>query len=138
MWNTMGMPTEHTPAAFDAFVFGELIRRAQAAQCAGLYEPAWLALEAAHVVGQGRLKPHLKTHALMLGLALRTRDWTEVAGQLFRLALVPLGHLTGRLPLGNPGRATVGAFKPLPIRPELIGLIERARAARFSPADLTG
>ena len=39
----------------------------------------------------------------MLGLAWRTRDWSEVAGQVLRLALVPLGHLSGRLPLGNPG-----------------------------------
>ncbi|MFD2377205.1 DUF3703 domain-containing protein [Ottowia pentelensis] len=43
---------------------------------------------------------------------MRTRDWPEVAGQLLRLALVPLGHLSGRLPIGNPGRATVSAFEP--------------------------
>jgi hypothetical protein len=41
---------------------------------------------------------------------------------------VPLGHLSGRLPLGNPGRATVSAFEPLPVRPELAELITRARS----------
>lgn len=63
----------------------------------------------------------------MLRLSFRTRDWPEVAGQLVRLALVPLGHLSGRLPLGNPGRATVSAFKPLPVRPELAALIAQAQ-----------
>ena len=29
------------------------------------------------------------------------------------ILLVPLGHLSGRLPLGNPGRATVSAFAPM-------------------------
>ena len=125
--------TEGTPTTgFDALAYGELIRLASTARS---HEQAWLALEAAHVVGQRHLKPHVETHALMLGLALRTTDWTEVAGQLFRLALVPLGHVTGRLPLGNPGRSTVSAFRPLPIRPELIALIKRARAGRFASAD---
>ena len=93
---------------------------------AGSTEQAWLYLEAAHVVGQRHLKPHLQTHALMLGLAWRTRDWPEAAGQVLRLALVPLGNLSGRLPLGNPGRSTVSAFEPLPVRQELAELIAQA------------
>lgn len=129
--------TEHgSNSDFDALVYAELIRRGKAARVADLQEQAWLALEAAHVVGQRQVKPHLETHALMLGLAVRTHDWAEAAGQLLRLALVPLGHLTGRLPLGNPGRATVSAFKPLPVRPELNALIEQARAAGFASGDV--
>jgi hypothetical protein len=120
---------------FDALAYAQLIRLAKTAR---LHEQAWLALEAAHVVGQRHLKPHLETHALMLGLALRTRDGTEAAGQLFRLALVPLGHLTGRLPLGNPGRSTVNAFAPLSVRPELKALIAQARAVRSSSSDRAG
>jgi hypothetical protein len=99
----------------------------QGAQAAASTEQAWLYLEAAHVVGQLHLRPHLQTHVHMLALALRTRDWSEAAGQAFRLALVPLGHLSGRLPLGNPGRATVSAFAPLPVRPELAALIAGVR-----------
>jgi len=87
----------------------------------------WLRLEAAHVVGQTDLKAHTLSHWYMLKLAVRTRDWPECAGQLFRLFLVPLGHLTGRLPMGNPGRATVSAFASMPIRSELRQLIARAR-----------
>lgn len=102
------------------------VRLVDGAKEAGSTEHAWLYLEAAHVVGQLHLKPHLRTHALMLNLALRTRDWAEAAGQVLRLALVPLGHLSGRLPIGNPGRSTVNAFEPLPVRQELVELIAQA------------
>jgi hypothetical protein len=106
-------------------IFARLI---EAAKAASSTEQAWLHLEAAHVVGQLHFKQHLQSHCRMLGLAWRTRDWPEVAGQVLRLALVPLGHMSGRLPLGNPGRSTVSAFEPLPVRPELAELI--ARVAR--------
>ncbi|RZL07469.1 MAG: DUF3703 domain-containing protein [Rubrivivax sp.] len=112
-------------APFDNATFARLIQGARATDS---NEQAWLYLEAAHVVGQLHLRPHLQTHAHMLALAWRTRDWSEAAGQVLRLALVPLGHLSGRLPLGNPGRSTVSAFEPLPVRPELADLISRARA----------
>lgn len=125
--------TEDPPTTgFDALAYGELIHLARTATS---HEQAWLALEAAHVVGQRHLRPHLETHTLMLGLALRTRDWAEAAGQLFRLVLVPLGHVTGRLPLGNPGRATVSAFRPLPVRPELVALIKQAGAGGLTSSD---
>jgi hypothetical protein len=120
---------------FDALAYAELIRQASIARSSA---QAWLALEAAHVMGQRHLKPHVETHVLMLGLALRTRDWAEAAGQLFRLALVPLGHLTGRLPLGNPGRSTVSAFRPLPVRPELSAMIQQARAAGTTTTGQSG
>jgi len=108
---------------FDKGAFARLVHEAKVA---GASEQAWLYLEAAHVVGQLHPKPHLRTHALMLVLALRTRDWPEAAGQVLRLALMPLGHLSGRLPEGNPGRSTVSAFEPLPVRQELAELIAQA------------
>lgn len=88
---------------------------------------AWLALERAHIVAQPFFGPHLAAHWQMAGFALALRDWREVAGQLFRLALVPLGSLTGRLPEGNTGRTRVSAFKPMPVPPDL--------AAAISPRD---
>lgn len=110
---------------FDRATHTSLIEQAKVADSA---EQAWLYLEAAHVVGQLHIQPHLQTHARMLALSVRTRDWPEAAGQMLRLLLVPMGHLSGRLPLGNPGRSTVSAFMPLPVRPELAELIDRARA----------
>ena len=107
---------------FDQATYARLV---QESRVAGTSERAWLYLEAAHVVGQLHFKPHLQTHAHMLGLAWRTRDWPEAAGQVLRLALVPLGQLSGRLPLGNPGRSNVSAFAPLLVRQELAELISQ-------------
>ena len=68
----------------------------------------WVWLMAAHVVGQHQARLHFDSHRRMLGLAKETRDWGEVAGQALRIALLPLGHLLGKIPRGNIGRATVG------------------------------
>lgn len=117
------MPTETTASvAFDPDTFERLhqahlgVHRSDLAQ-------AWHLLEAMHVLGQTRLVAHARTHVLMLALAWRTRDLAELNGQLLRLLLVPLGHLLGRLPLGNTGRANVGAFRPMPVAPELLATI---------------
>ncbi|WP_372658625.1 DUF3703 domain-containing protein [Hydrogenophaga sp.] len=89
----------------------------------------WLLLEAAHVQGQTRIGPHGRVHLHMLALAWETRAWREVAGQVFRLLLVPLGHALGRLPLGNPGSARVSAFQPMALTPEIRGCLQAARTA---------
>ncbi|MEN2712540.1 DUF3703 domain-containing protein [Sphingomonas sp. NPDC092331] len=88
---------------------------------------AWRALERAHILAQPRLVPHLRVHAIMLGYAWRLRQPGEVAGQLFRMALAPLGHLTGRTPAGNTGRSNVSAFAPMPIPSDLHSAREDAR-----------
>lgn len=110
-------PASHN-AAFDPELVAAVINAYRAADPLNLAH-RWLLLEAAHVAGQTRFLPHLRVHLLMLALSWRTRDGKEIAGQLLRLCLVPLGHLIGRLPLGNPGSARVGAFEPLPISPEI-------------------
>lgn len=80
---------------------------------------AWRALERAHIVSQPWLSPHMRVHTHMLAFAIRLRQPGEIAGQLARLALAPLGAITGRIPRGNTGRADVSAFRPMPIPPEL-------------------
>ncbi len=114
----------HCDSSFDPATHLRLLQQADAA---GSSAQAWLLLEAAHVLGQLHLRPHWQTHVRMLALAWRSADGSETMGQLLRLALVPLGHLSRRLPAGNPGRATVSAFTPLPVRPEIAQLIARAR-----------
>lgn len=84
---------------------------------------AWRALERAHILSQPFLVQHLASHWHMLGFAVALRDWREAAGQLFRLALVPLGSLTGRLPVGNTGRVRVSAFRPMPMPSDLAALL---------------
>ena len=83
------------------------------------WDTAWIALERAHILSQPFLRPHLANHWEMLAFAVAQRDAKEVVGQIMRLALAPLGALTGRNPIGNNGRATVSAFQPMPIPDDL-------------------
>ena len=85
---------------------------------------AFLLLERAHVLGQRDLTRHFSVHLRMLQAAWVLRDAREMAGQILRIALVPLGHLVGRLPRGNTGGSNVSAFEPMAIPPELARLIE--------------
>ena len=88
---------------------------------------AWTALERAHILSQADLGRHLRVHALMLELAARTADARELWGQLARLALAPLGTLTGRTPWGNSGRSNVSAFRAMPIPADLRELMSDPR-----------
>lgn len=116
-------------------LYARLLQGHAALPAATPLEERWTWLMAAHVAGQPRLRLHWDSHVRMLALAWRTRDMPEVAGQLLRLALVPLGHALGRLPAGNVGRATVNAFRPMKPPPEVRRLLALARggAAASSP-----
>ena len=109
-------------ARWDAF--DAAMRDASRKAAAGDAASAFRSLERAHVLGQTRIGPHLHVHLAMLRLAWASRDGREIRGQLLRTALVPLGHLLGRLPLGNTGGANVSAFEPMPIAPELERLMQ--------------
>lgn len=104
-------------------VEAELERHAWAASV-GDTGSAWWALERAHIVSQPNLLLHLGVHWAMLGYALRTADLREVGGQLLRLALAPLGAISGRTPIGNTGRARVDPFAPMPIPADLRRTLE--------------
>lgn len=90
-------------------------------------ECRWRWLMAAHIVGQHHFPLHWHNHRAMLSFALATRDYPEIFGQLFRLSLVLVGHLIGKLPAGNIGRATVSAFKRMEPDQEMKRLITEAR-----------
>lgn len=77
---------------------------------AGDLAAAWAALERAHIVSQPALRPHLRVHCAMLDLAIANGDIGEAFGQITRLALAPLGHVLGRTPWGNSGRANISKF----------------------------
>ncbi|KHK93397.1 DUF3703 domain-containing protein [Novosphingobium malaysiense] len=102
----------------DAFLTEEYLSVAKAAEEQS-FEEAWHHLERAHVVAQDRFGPHCVAHWRMLRLAWRVRDWREVRGQMFRLALAPLGNAIGKLPVGNSGRSNVSAFAEMEIEPEI-------------------
>lgn len=100
-------------------VAGRELEKFRLARSAGDLEGAWQALERAHIASQPLFFLHCRTHATMFRYAVEQRDWVEARGQLFRFVLVPLGHATGRLPVGNTGRARVSAFKQMSIPPDL-------------------
>jgi hypothetical protein len=111
------------PAGTSATAYRRLVDRLPQAADA---EACWRLLMAAHVVGQSDFRLHGDSHLRMLRQAVRERDLREVAGQLLRLALVPLGHALRRLPAGNIGRATVSAFRPMVPPPEVAALVRWA------------
>ena len=84
-------------------------------------------LECAHVLGQVDFSRHWCVHVTMLRAAWRLADARELRGQLLRLSLVPLGHLFGRLPLGNTGRSDVSAFAPTDVPADLKRLLDDGR-----------
>ncbi|MDP3138656.1 MAG: DUF3703 domain-containing protein, partial [Burkholderiaceae bacterium] len=80
-------------------------------ELAGDIASAWRAQELAHVIAQTYWRLHLRSHCAMWGLAWRQRDGREVLAQTARLALTPLGHLSGRLPANNVGTGRVGPLE---------------------------
>lgn len=94
-------------------------RNYQIARKGGDSAKAWAALERAHILSQTHLTWHLTSHWEMLKFAVAERDAKECIGQVTRLALAPLGSLTGRIPIGNTGRSNVSAFEPMPIPEDL-------------------
>ncbi|SMP81034.1 DUF3703 domain-containing protein [Noviherbaspirillum suwonense] len=105
--------------------FDGIIDQAKKAYAAGEWVQMRILLQDAHVLGQCLFWPHLLSHWWMLRLAYRCRAWRAIRGQILRLALVPIGHLMGRLPLGNTGDANVSAFRPMPIPIGLKEILEK-------------
>lgn len=85
---------------------------------AGDFSTCFGHLERAHILGQRYYFPHLSSHYWMFKTGIRSRDLREVAGQILRMA-ASVGSLVGVLPIGNTGRASVSAFKPMPIPADL-------------------
>jgi hypothetical protein len=121
--NTMNVSAR--TIAFDAAV-SQALERLRTDQPASALE----VLARAHVLGQPDFDRHLKVHWLMLRAAYAMRDGHEMAGQVLRLLLVPLGHLSGRLPKGNPGTADVSAFAPQAVAPDLQLLFDEDEPTR--------
>ena len=88
---------------------------------------AWSHLERAHILGQQQFILHMQSHWLMLKLAAEQSDWAEIRGQVLRLLLTPVGHLTGRLPIGNPGSSRYPVLQPLPVPDDLQPLLSGTR-----------
>lgn len=106
-----------------SMLFSGAMLVARTAQQLGRMDLAQTALERAHLLGQHRFGRHLRVHWRMLGLAHLRGDGREVAGQWLRLALVPIGHLTRRLPSGNVGTTRMGPMETAPLPLDLSSLV---------------
>ena len=114
------------PAAIQ-IAFRQTLRQARLDFDRGELAAAFAQLERAHILGQRALGAHLRVHGWMLRIAIARRDAREMRGQLWRLLLTPLGHLSGRLPVGNTGGANVSAFAAMPIPADLQAILHDAR-----------
>ena len=90
------------------------------------FERCWSLLEDAHVLSQPWAWLHVRVHGSMFVAAIVQRDVREVRGQLSRIAVAAPGSLSGRYPTGNTGRARVPATQPMPIRSDLVEILERS------------
>lgn len=105
--------------------FQQQLTTAKVLTKSGNYSAAFAELEVAHILGQQYLLPHWQVHFAMLRVGFKQRSLKEIAGQIWRIILTPLGHLSGRLPIGNTGGSNVNAFTPMPVKPELQQLLSR-------------
>lgn len=87
---------------------------------------AWSHLERAHVLAQPFPIAHVGSHLAQLALGWRTRDRTEVAGQLIRIAVAAPASIAGRIPLGNDGRARTPLRATAPVPADLVAIIDGA------------
>lgn len=83
------------------------------------FTSAWTHLERAHILGQFDWLAHFHVHVLMFKLGLKTRNWSEILGQIPRILLAIPGSLTGKAPLGNVGTSRMGIFTPMTIPADL-------------------
>lgn len=92
---------------------------------AGLLDAAMASLETAHVLGQGHVTPHVRTHWAMLRIAARRRLLADACGQVMRIILGAVGSAVGLVPTGNTGSSAVNMFQRMPIDTRVAALLER-------------
>jgi hypothetical protein len=100
------------------------IASARALMRQGEHDRAFVHLERAHVLGQQHALPHVRSHWLMLRVAVHRREPAAMLGQAARIVLGAVGSLVGSVPTGNTGGTNISMFKRLPIAPELLEIME--------------
>lgn len=116
-------PSPTTPAWTPAIqaAFGQAWRAAVDARRAGALDAAFAHLERAHILGQQRTWPHVRTHVAMLAIGWQRQDRREVLGQVGRTVAALLFSRVW-VPVGNTGGANVSPFRPMPLPADLAPL----------------
>lgn len=117
-------PPGWTPAIKAAFE--QAWQAAVDARCAGALEVAFAHLERAHILGQRRTWPHVRTHVAMLAIGWQRQDRREVLGQVGRTVAAMLFSRVW-VPVGNTGGASVSPFLPMPLPEDLAPLFSTDR-----------
>jgi hypothetical protein len=113
------------PASVRA-AYHEEIRAGRLADVAGDVTAAWSHLERAHVLAQPFPVAHIGSHIAQLRLGWRTRDRTEIAGQIVRILVAGPASVVGRIPVGNDGRARTPLRATAPVPADLVTTFEEA------------
>lgn len=87
------------------------------------YALIWWHLERAHILSQASAWRHFGVHLSMLGLAIVSKNFREIIGQIPRLLLSTPSSFLGFAPLGNTGRSNVSMFKPMRLPRDFENLI---------------
>ena len=87
---------------------------------------AWCHLERAHVLAQPFPVAHTGSHVAQLRLGWRTRDRTEIAGQVVRILVAGPASVVGRIAVGNDGRARTPLRAIAPVPADLAAVLEGA------------
>ncbi len=85
---------------------------------------SWNHLQRIHIVSQYNIYDHVWSHFIMLRYAIKIRSVKEVFGQVIRLVLAPMGHLTGRIPFGNRGTSDINPFVKEHMPDDIIELLK--------------
>ena len=99
-----------------------------AARTASTPDAGWRHFERAHILSQPWAIAHVGVHARMLVQAVRQHDRHEAVGQVVRLIVAAPGSLSGRYPVGNTGRSSVGLMTPMPVPADLEAVLASTRS----------
>lgn len=85
---------------------------------------SWQHLERAHILGQPYPYEHSLVHWRMLQFGIKTKNTSEIIGQIPRLLVGGVKSFVGNIPVGNTGGANVPPLQPMEIPEELKQIIQ--------------
>jgi len=92
----------------------------------GNFKSAWNHLERAHIIGQKYPYVHTLVHWKMLQFGFKIKSGKEIKGQIPRLIFGGVKSFVGKIPVGNPGGASVPPLKPFPVEKDLENIFAKA------------
>lgn len=109
-----------------AVAFDQEWESARVARRDGDLDLAFHHLERAHILGQRLTWRHVRSHVGMLWIGWLRSDAREIFGQVLRILAAAMFSRIW-VPAGNTGGANVSPIKPMPVPPDLQGLLDAER-----------